>query len=210
MTRPASLRAAAALLLILATVVFAIGIAVEHANAGESTDVQPVATAASGASSQEGAGQSAVDGEKGHGEGEEVNGEHAEREGETAAEIAKPVGEAAEGHTASPAESHNEGGETILGLDPESTGTVAAAVLISLLLAVALWLWGTPPILVIAAVVALVFAAFDGREVLHQVAESRAGLAAIALLAAALHVAAAAVAGVMLARGASPVGSARG
>ena len=45
---------------------------------------------------------------------------------------------------------------------------VAAAVMISLLVAASVWFWGTPAVLVVAVGVALLFAAFDLREVAHQ------------------------------------------
>jgi hypothetical protein len=78
-------------------------------------------------------------------------------------------------------------------------------VAISLLLAAALYFWGTPATLVVVAVLALLFAALDVRELLHQINESRSGLVAAALLAAALHVGAAVAADLALTQRGSAV-----
>jgi hypothetical protein len=76
-----------------------------------------------------------------------------------------------------------------------------------LLLAAALWFWGTAPTLFVAGAVALLFAVLDLREVAHQLCEGRSGLGAVALLAAVLHAAAAVVAGLALTRGAPSAGT---
>ncbi|MGH2616627.1 MAG: hypothetical protein ACRDJC_15425 [Thermomicrobiales bacterium] len=187
MTRPASLQAAAAILLVLATIIFVIGITAERSLAGETAETRQSESAA--ATSDEVSEEPASEGAENHEEGEE-----AERTSEVGVQVAsEPEGGEAEEHA-------DEASETILGVNPESTTAVAAAVAISLLLAAALWFWGTPAVLVIAAGFALLFAALDVREVLHQVNESRGGLAAVALVAAALHVGVAIVAGLALAR----------
>jgi hypothetical protein len=85
-----------------------------------------------------------------------------------------------------------------LGVDVEAGPFVALAAVVSLALALAAWL--RPRAAALLALVAgamLVFAVLDVREVLHQVDESRTGLALLAGAVAALHAAAAAVAGRM-------------
>ncbi len=110
-----------------------------------------------------------------------------------------------EGRGEEATETHVEtSGETLLGVNPESTGAIAAAVIISLLLAAALWLWQAPALLVFVAVFALLFATFDLREVAHQFGEARGGLALLALLAALLHLAVAIIAGLALTRAGAP------
>jgi hypothetical protein len=90
-------------------------------------------------------------------------------------------------------------GERVFGIDIESTGLVVAAVAVSLLLAIALWL--SSGVLVPLAVAGFAFAAaiFDVREVFHQIDESRTNLTVIAAIVAALHLAVVAGA-LMLAR----------
>lgn len=188
MTRPASLQAAAALLLVLATIVVLAGITAERSVAGETAETRQAESAA--ATSNEVSENPSSEGAENHdedAEAEEAN------EASSVPVASEPEGEEAEEHA-------DEASETILGVNPESSGTVAAAVVISLLLAAALWFWGTPAIVVIAAGFALLFTALDVREVLHQINESRGGLAAVALVAAALHVAVAITAGLALAR----------
>ena len=183
MSRPASLRVTAALLLILATVAFVIGAIAERSVAGEVSEPRP--SAAVTGSNNEPADEASEEGTEGHQEGEAAEG--AQQEAHT--------DEAAEPHTEA-----NETSETIFGINPESTSTVAAAVVISLLLASALYFWGTPATLIVAGVFALLFAALDLREVAHQLSEARSSLVAVALLAAVLHAGAAVVAGLALTR----------
>lgn len=91
------------------------------------------------------------------------------------------------------------GAETVLGLNLESTPLVVAAVVGSLLLAGAVR--ARPrlrPLLAVAALAMLAFAVLDVAEVLHQLDESRAGVAVVATFVAALHLAAVGAAGAML------------
>jgi hypothetical protein len=103
---------------------------------------------------------------------------------------------ASEGHAA-------ESDATLFGVDLEATGFVVAAVVFSLVLAgLALWTrmrW----VLLGIAVVALVFAVFDARELLHQIDESRTGIALAAGAAGLLHVGAGLVAAIS-SRGETP------
>jgi O-antigen ligase len=85
-----------------------------------------------------------------------------------------------------------------LGVDIEAAPFVALAVLASLGLAAAAWLrprWLL--LLLVVAATMLAFAALDVREIFHQQDESRTGLAVLAAAIAALHLAAATVAGLM-------------
>jgi hypothetical protein len=81
--------------------------------------------------------------------------------------------------------------EKLLGLDPEATGLVVVAVLTSLLLALAVWFRpGNTLLLLIVAAAMLLFAALDIREAIHQSDESNSGLVVLASLIAAIHLAA--------------------
>jgi hypothetical protein len=76
---------------------------------------------------------------------------------------------------------HND--ERVLGVDVESPLTVTPAVILSLGVAVVLWLTRRRSQAIVAAVFALAFAAFDIGEVVHQLDEGRAGLVVLAAIA---------------------------
>jgi hypothetical protein len=107
----------------------------------------------------------------------------------------EPAGGESAAHRASEAN-----GERVFGIDIESTGLVVAAVAVSLLFAIALWL--SESVLVPLALVgfALVAAVFDVREVFHQIDESRTNLTVIASIVAALHLSVVAGAAVLARR----------
>jgi hypothetical protein len=91
--------------------------------------------------------------------------------------------------------SHGEAGVEILDVDTESLALTVVAVVASLLFAVAVSLRRWPRlILPLVAGFGLVFAAGDGRELVHQLDESNAGIAAIAAILIGLHLAVAALA----------------
>jgi hypothetical protein len=190
MSRLATLRITAALLLVLATIVFVIGVMAERSVADEASETR--SSVAVTASSNEQPGDTSEEGAESHNESEEAVGRQEDVHADEAAEL----------HTGT-----DENSGTILGINVESTSTVATAVVISLLLAAALWFWGTPPTLVVAGAVALLFAALDLREVTHQLSEGRSGLVAVALLAAVLHAGAAVVAGLALTRPGASAGT---
>lgn len=97
--------------------------------------------------------------------------------------------------------------EQVFGLNPDAAGLVAAAIAASLLLAFGVWRFPTMrPLLVLVALAALAFCAFDVREAVHQASESRTGLVIVAAFVAALHLAAAVVA-LAMARGNTPLTS---
>ena len=75
---------------------------------------------------------------------------------------------------------HGEDEERLLGVDVESPFTVTIGVVVSLALAVGLWLRQRRWLAAAVAVVAVVFAAFDVAEVVHQVRESGGGLVVLA------------------------------
>lgn len=79
-------------------------------------------------------------------------------------------------------------GETLLGVDLESTPLVALAIAASLLLAAAVYLRPQHrDLLVLIALAMLGFAVLDVREVVHQADESRGDVAAIAAVVAVFH-----------------------
>jgi hypothetical protein len=97
-------------------------------------------------------------------------------------------------------EPHSETGEELhpLGVDVEGWPFVAVAALASLALAAAAL--ARPRAVALLALVGaamLAFAALDVREVVHQLDEDAGGLALLAATVASLHLAAAAVAGIM-------------
>lgn len=146
-----------AVLIVAATVVFAVGVAIER--------------------SQESGSESGVE--------------------ETHAEGAGGEGEAAEGgETQVSAEgAHSESSEKLLGIDPESVGLVIVAVLASLALAAAIWLRpDLGGLLLVTALAMFVLAALDVRELVHQLDESRTGLALLVAVVVLLHASAAVIA----------------
>ena len=100
-----------------------------------------------------------------------------------------------------------EASETLLGVNPESTGLLVVAVAVSLLLAAGVrWLGASPLVLGCVALAMAAFGALDIREVVHQADESRTGLVLLAALVAVLHLTAAVLAAraAVAARGAQP------
>jgi hypothetical protein len=201
MGQSGSVRMAAALLLLLATVVFAIGISAERSLGSETTEPRSAENLAA-----TGAEEPAEEGGEGHDEDESAEEVSGAVEPAAAAETAGE-GEEEYADEAAPHDEANEASETILGFNPDSTGVIAAAAAVSLALAAALWFWGTPIILTAALAFGLLYAALDLREVAHQVGEARGGLAAIALLAAALHGGVAVLVGLALTRRDAPFGT---
>lgn len=123
----------------------------------------------------------------------EQSGEGVDAPGETHSE----QGEESKAH--SEEAGHEEAGVEILGIDTESLALSIVAVVLSVLLAglVLLRRWSTL-VLVAVLVFALVFAAGDIRELVHQRDESNGGIAAIAAALIALHLALSVIAGRLL------------
>jgi hypothetical protein len=84
--------------------------------------------------------------------------------------------------------------EDLLGINPEATGPVVLAVVVSLLLAALILTVGSPLLAAGVALAMLALTALDIREVTHQLHESRPGLAALAPTVALLHLLAGAAA----------------
>ncbi|WP_041545948.1 hypothetical protein [Nocardioides sp. XL1] len=108
--------------------------------------------------------------------------------------------EEGENHEGEPVESHSEESETIGGIDLESTPLIVLGAALSLALAGLVLRWPRREVFGAAALFCLGFALLDGREVAHQLDEQAATVAVLAALALALHLGAAAVAGLALAR----------
>lgn len=98
------------------------------------------------------------------------------------------------------AKPHSENSETIAGVDVESTPLVVVGALLSVALAGAVLRWPRREVFGVAIVFSLGFAALDVREVAHQLDENASGVAALAGLALALHLAAGAVAALAFTR----------
>lgn len=152
-----------AALIVAATIVFAIGVAIERSQESDQGS---------------GAEVSHVEGESAEGTVEGESAEAGHIDGETSAE-----------------DSHSDSSEELLGIDPESVGLVIVAVIVSLALAVAVWLRpDLPGLPLVVALAMLAFAALDIREFIHQLDESRTGLAVLVALVTLLHAGAASMA----------------
>lgn len=86
-----------------------------------------------------------------------------------------------------PAHSTEASSETLLGLNPEAPALVALAAIMSVVFAVLILTVPFRGVGVVIAAAMLVFTALDIREVVHQLNESRTGLALWAALVAGLH-----------------------
>ncbi len=168
-------------LLLAAAAAFVIGVAVERDQGhAESAHSQSPVPSAGEAGNHSEAGEGGSHSEAGEGGSHSEAGEHG----------SEPTENGEAGKTGGTGEHDSD--ESVLGIDPESNAAVTTAVLISVLLAAVVWRWPVLPTLLAGAVFCLAAAAFDIREVAHQTAEGRTGVAVLAALVAALHVAAAA------------------
>lgn len=181
-----NLRALLASLIIIATAAFVVGTIIERNASGESGHDDEAAAVAPASAQQPAAGEAA----------------HSEAGGESAAahaaEGAGPTAKTSAGasHAEAP---HAE--LRPLGIDIEAWPFIVLAAIVSLCLAAAAWLRPQAPlILTVVAATMLAFAALDIREVVHQLDLSKNGLAVLSGAIAALHLAAAGVAGLMMSR----------
>jgi hypothetical protein len=127
---------------------------------------------------------------------ESVAAKPAELSGESESETSHEGAKSAEKRVES---GSSERSAKILGVDTESLALSIVAVVLSLLLAAAIWLDKWPRLALLAVLsFGLVFAAGDARELVHQADESNGGLAAIAAILIALHLAMAVLALVLL------------
>jgi hypothetical protein len=158
-------------LLVASTALFAVGVIAERSSTD--THTEPAAAHAAEAGGE--------------------RGEPAGAHNEGRASEATASGDA--GHVESATE-HAEG-ERLLGVDVESTPLVVLAVLAGLALAAlaASRIGLLRGFLLTVVVIGLALRALDIREVVHQLDESRTGVAVIAIAVAALHLAAAAISG---------------
>ena len=99
-----------------------------------------------------------------------------------------PASEHAADHAA------EQNSEKILGINPEATSLVVAAVLLSLLLAVLMLTLSSPVAAAATALAMVAFAGLDIFELAHQLHESHSGLAALAATVGFVHLLAAAAA----------------
>ena len=189
-----SVRAWLVALILAATALFAVGVAIERSNGH---DERAEATATFAPAPQVTAGEAVLvdsDGDEGVAPASEGESAASEREPKQEDHSENGVGAESAGHS---------GGdnEEILGIDAEATPFVVLAVLASLALALAARARpSSTPVLITVSLAMLAFAAFDLREVFHQADESKTGLEVVAGVVAALHLAAALVAAVMLRR----------
>ena len=121
---------------------------------------------------------------------------------ETSAPTQTPSETGGEGQ---PTETHPASGEAaatssedLFGVNPEAPWVVAFGVAASVLLALAVWSRDRRSVLLVVIVFGLLLAALDLREMVHQVNESRTSLILVSAVLAVLHLAVAAIAGVLL------------
>ena len=134
----------------------------------------------------------------------------ARESGESAAEPeGAPHGDDETADAGEASAAHSDERETVLGVDIESTPLIVLAVIagLGLALLVAAQLGRRPAVLLTIAAIALAWAALDVREAVHQIDESRTGIAILAIAVALLHLAAAAVAARLAARQRADIGS---
>ncbi len=172
-------------LLIVSAVLFAIGGAIERSQRHSEAAAAPAAAAAHESGSAE---------------------TPAQKEAESGGAPAPAVGEKPVVAGEAP---HRDTSEKLLGVDPESIGLTVAAVLAAILLAAGCWFVRRRPVWLATAAFGLVFAAADGRELAHQIAESRPSVAAIAAALIALHLAVAGVAAALVRRSSRPAAPGR-
>ncbi len=138
--------------------------------------------------------------------GSTIERNHRHHESATAKSAETSGGETGSGgEGTNPAEKHvatssGEAGAKLLGVNTESVALSVVAVAVSFLLAAAIWLWPSTLVFLAVAVFALVFAAGDARELVHQLDDSNGGLAAVAGLLLFLHLAITALAASRLSR----------
>ncbi|GAB6987305.1 hypothetical protein [Nocardioides pyridinolyticus] len=129
-----------------------------------------------------------VERSQGHSEAA-VSETHTDEGSETHHEGASEETEGAKPHSET-----SENSETIAGIDVEGTPLIVLGALLSLALAGAALRWPRREVFAVATAFLLGFAALDVREVAHQLDENASGVAALASLTLAPHLAATAVA----------------
>lgn len=169
------LRLITAALLIASAAAFTTGVAIERHTAATETQQGQHAGESMGTAEPAASGSSSPSSEGDHAD----SGSSSEK---------APASEHAADHAA------EQNSEKILGINPEATSLVVAAVLLSLVLAALMLTLSSP---LAAAVTALAMAAFAGLDIFeltHQLRESHSGLAALAATVGLVHLLAAAAA----------------
>jgi hypothetical protein len=194
------LRLALVAVLVISTGLFATGVIAERSQTGE--PAQPSAGHARDS------GESAAESQSGESAGDSEGGESGAESPGADANGSEPAG-AGGGGGGEPSVADHDKRETVLGVDIESTPLIILAVIAGLALAL---LAASPPgrrsaVLLTIAGLMIAWAALDVRELVHQVDESRTGLALLASAVAVLHLAAAAIAARLAAREHAGVGS---
>ncbi len=172
MNNQTRLRGILALLLVTTAVLFAIGTTIERSQRHTHAEAAPVENTAG---TTEGSASKTET-------GGETNGE---KQGTAVAAVGT-------------AETHVESTEKLFGIDTESVPATVAAVVLSLLLAAAVWWRRERGWLWAALVFGTVFAVGDLREVIHQLNESRTGVAIIASILIVTHLLVALISGLLL------------
>ena len=167
------LRVVLVALLVAATAAFVVGVSIERSQGENHTEPTSAVVGEAGESGEVGHEEGAASGEEAR--ANESGGSHGEE----------------------------KGAETFLGIDYEAVPFIVLAAAFSLALAAAVWRRpASVPLLALVIVAMLAFTALDVREVVHQLDEGNGGLALLAGVVAALHLAVAGVA-IALARGAA-------
>lgn len=194
------LRAILALLLVATAALFAVGTTIErsqrsHHSESSATKTAEIPTETATTSSSETSTESSGGAdEKASGSSETTTGSSSEANG--------GADEAASGATeaAAAAETHVEASEKLFGVDTESVPAMIVGIAASLGLAAAVW-WRRERVwLWLTLAFGVLFAAGDTREVIHQLNESRNGVATIAAILIAAHLVVAVLAGLILRR----------
>ncbi len=146
-----------ALLLVVSTVLFAVGTAIDHGQRGEHADENALVS----------------QGENGA-EPSEAN------------EAGEATGEASGSHADEETAEEGQHSEEIAGIDPESWPLVVLVIAVSFALAAGVY-WRRGRWLIAALVFGILFAAADTRELVHQLDESQTTVAAIAGVLIGLH-----------------------
>ena len=161
-----------ALLLVTTAVLFAVGTTIERSQRHNHVEAAPVEKAAG---TSEGSTSNTETGDETHGE----------KQGTATAETGT-------------AETHVESTEKLFGIDTESVPAMVGAVAVSLLLAAAVWWRRKRWWLWVTLAFGAVFALGDVLEVIHQLNESRTGVATIAAILIASHLLIATISGRLL------------
>ena len=132
--------------------------------------------------------------------GSTIERNHRHHESSAAKSAETSGGESGSGTEKHVASGSGEAGVKLLGVNTESLALSVVAVVTSFLLAAVIWLWPSNLVFLAVAIFALVFAAGDARELVHQLDDSNGGLAAVAGLLLFLHLGIAALVASRLSR----------